>query len=91
MIVTVHEAKSQLSKLIKAVEAGEEVIIARQDKPVVTLRKYDEKPPKVDRSRGAGGLRGHLSEEAVEYLTNNPALDKQIEDDFYAFEREEEK
>ena len=37
MIVNVHEAKTNLSKLIKAVENGEEVIIARDGKAVVQL------------------------------------------------------
>lgn len=46
MIVTIHEAKTQLSKLIAAVEAGEEVIIARRDKPVVRLVKEEEKKGK---------------------------------------------
>ena len=32
--VNVHEAKSQLSRLLAQVEAGEEVIIARNGKPV---------------------------------------------------------
>ena len=34
---TVHEAKTNLSKLIERAERGEEVIIARKDKPVVRL------------------------------------------------------
>ena len=34
---TVHEAKTQLSKLIERAEAGEEVIIARGGKPAVRL------------------------------------------------------
>jgi prevent-host-death family protein len=33
----VHEAKSQLSKLIERVEAGEEIVIARNGHPVATL------------------------------------------------------
>jgi prevent-host-death family protein len=37
MIFTVHQAKTQLSRLIAAAEAGEEVIIARGDVPVVRL------------------------------------------------------
>ncbi len=37
MIVTVHTAKTQLSKLIEAAQAGEEVIISRGDKPVAKL------------------------------------------------------
>jgi prevent-host-death family protein len=36
-IFTVHEAKTNLSKLIERAEAGEEVIIARGDKPVARL------------------------------------------------------
>ena len=35
--VNVHEAKSQLSRLLAQVEAGEEVIIARNGKPVARL------------------------------------------------------
>ena len=37
MLVNVHSAKSQLSKLIAAAEAGEEVVIARNGKPAVRL------------------------------------------------------
>lgn len=36
-IVNVHQAKSQLSKLMEQVEAGEEVVIARAGKPAVRL------------------------------------------------------
>ena len=35
--VTIHAAKTQLSRLIEAALAGEEVIIAKGDKPVVRL------------------------------------------------------
>lgn len=34
---TVHEAKTNLSKLIELAEAGEEVIIARRDTPAVRI------------------------------------------------------
>jgi antitoxin (DNA-binding transcriptional repressor) of toxin-antitoxin stability system len=50
MQVTVHEAKTNLSKLIAAVERGEEVVIARRDKPVVRL--VLEKPVKPKRVLG---------------------------------------
>ena len=36
-IVNMHEAKTTLSQLVTAVEAGEEVILARGGKPVVKL------------------------------------------------------
>jgi prevent-host-death family protein len=37
MQVNVHEAKSQLSRLLELVEEGETVIIARHGKPVAEL------------------------------------------------------
>lgn len=40
-IVKVHQAKSQLSKLLKLAEAGEEVIIANAGKPMARLIPYD--------------------------------------------------
>jgi prevent-host-death family protein len=44
--VNVHEAKTQLSRLIKDVEEGEEVVIARNGKPVAKLVPHveDRKP-----------------------------------------------
>jgi prevent-host-death family protein len=35
--VGMHEAKTQLSKLVERAEAGEEIVIARNGKPVVRL------------------------------------------------------
>lgn len=78
--MTVHEAKTQLSKLIAAVEAGEEVIIARRDKPVVRLVKEEAYKPKLSDGFGVG--RGLISEDAVEYLTNRSDVDEQIAGDF---------
>lgn len=37
MQVNVHEAKSQLSRLLELVEAGETVVIARNGQPVAEL------------------------------------------------------
>ncbi len=37
MLVNMHDAKTRLSKLIAAAEAGDEVVIARQGKPAVKL------------------------------------------------------
>ena len=53
--VNVHEAKAQLSALIARAEAGEEVVIARANKPVVRL--VPVAPQKVQRRVGeARGL-----------------------------------
>jgi prevent-host-death family protein len=38
--VNVHEAKTQLSALLEAVESGESVVIARAGKPVAVLTAY---------------------------------------------------
>ena len=37
VVVNVRQAKAQLSRLLKRVEAGEEVVIARRGKPVARL------------------------------------------------------
>jgi prevent-host-death family protein len=53
--VNIHEAKAQLSALIARAEAGEEIVIARANKPVVRLVPVE--PPKVQRRIGeAKGL-----------------------------------
>ena len=54
MKVTIHAAKTNLSKLIERVHAGEEVVIARGDVPVARLVPIVEQLPK----RQAGTLRG---------------------------------
>jgi prevent-host-death family protein len=43
--VSVHEAKTQLSQLLRRVAAGEEVIISRSGKPVARLVAV-ERPPR---------------------------------------------
>ena len=44
VMVTIHQAKTQLSRLIARVEAGEEIIIARGKNPVVRLAPLTVKP-----------------------------------------------
>ena len=44
--VNVHEAKTTLSELIARAEAGEEVVIARANKPVVRLVPVQSRPAK---------------------------------------------
>ena len=45
--VNVHEAKTQLSKLLRRVSAGEEIIIARSGTPVAKLVPVDQTPKRV--------------------------------------------
>ena len=55
-IANIHEAKSQLSKLIESALAGEEIIIAKAGKPLVKLIPYQEnKTP-----RTPGGWEGKV-------------------------------
>lgn len=46
MQVNIHKAKTHLSELIRLAEAGEEVIIARDDVPVVRLTPVGDTPPR---------------------------------------------
>ena len=46
MEVTVHEAKTHLSRLLACVEAGEEVVIKRGRKPVARLERIGPPPPR---------------------------------------------
>lgn len=54
--VTVHEAKTNLSRLLMRVSAGEEIIIARGDKPVARLVAIGV----VKGKRVPGALKGKL-------------------------------
>ncbi len=54
--VNIHEAKTQLSKLIDLTTSGEEIIIAKHGKPVVRLIPYK---PAVTR-RKPGSLYGKV-------------------------------
>ncbi|HEX3941877.1 MAG TPA: type II toxin-antitoxin system Phd/YefM family antitoxin [Acidobacteriaceae bacterium] len=55
-IVTIHEAKTNLSRLIRAAAAGEEIVISRGSKPVARLIPMGE----VNGKRQPGSLKGML-------------------------------
>ena len=54
--VTIHQAKTNLSRLIEKASAGEEIIIARGSKPVAKLVPVGE----VKGKRRPGALKGKL-------------------------------
>lgn len=56
MTVNVHDAKTQLSRLLLRIDQGEEVIIARAGKPVARLVPYVALPAR----RVAGSARGQV-------------------------------
>ena len=54
--VNIHEAKTQLSRLIAKVEQGEEVVIARAGEPVAKLVRAD----RAKRQRKLGEYAGKI-------------------------------
>jgi len=54
--ITIHKAKTELSRLIEKACRGEEIAIARGKKPVVRLVAIEDK----QRQRKPGALRGKL-------------------------------
>ena len=65
---TIHRAKTNLSQLIAEACAGEDVVIARGDTPVVRLVPISEKSGK----RRPGALKGKL-EVGLEFFQPLPA------------------
>jgi antitoxin (DNA-binding transcriptional repressor) of toxin-antitoxin stability system len=53
-IVNIHEAKTQLSRLVAVVEAGDEVVLARNGKPVARLVRFGGASPE----RRFGAMKG---------------------------------
>ena len=45
--VNIHEAKTHLSRLLEAVERGEEVVIARAGKPIAVVTAYKSPKRKI--------------------------------------------
>ena len=65
--VTIHEAKTHLSRLIREVLAGEDVVIAKGKNPLVRLVAL----PEISKTRELGKARGivkHISEDFDEPL-----------------------
>ena len=73
-------AKTHLSKLIAAVEKGEEITILRRDKPVAELKAIPQK-----KGRQLGGL-AHIKVDLS--IFEDHEIDSQIEHDFYGEDSE---
>lgn len=57
-LINIHEAKTQLSKLLSRVALGEEFTIANRGVPVAKLVPYT--PPEIKEDRVAGRLAGQI-------------------------------
>jgi prevent-host-death family protein len=79
--VNIHEAKTHLSKLLEAVESGEEVIIARSGRPIARLSAVPSEPHR--KKRKPGFAKGLIPDSALAALLD-PALDQRIAELFYA-------
>jgi prevent-host-death family protein len=55
--VTIHEAKTQFSKLVRRAEAGEEIVVRRGREPVVRIMPLEKKRGGV---RGRGSMKGEI-------------------------------
>ena len=73
--VNIHQAKTHLSKLLRRVEAGEDIVIARAGEPVARLTRFtpDDLEP-----RPLGTWRGR-----VEIADDFDELPEEVVDGFY--------
>ena len=51
VVVNIHEAKTHLSRLLKRVVAGEEIVIAKSGHPIARLLPYET--PQAERQPGS--------------------------------------
>jgi prevent-host-death family protein len=64
--VNVHEAKTQLSKLLERAHAGEEIVIAKNGEPYARLVPLEAPKP-----RQPGLLKGRVEDAAIGPLTED--------------------
>ena len=74
-LVNIHQAKTQLSKLLRRVEAGEEIIIGRAGQPIARLTRFI---PEDLTPRPLGAWRGQ-----VEIGDDFDTLPDEVVDAFY--------
>ncbi|MEI6871934.1 MAG: type II toxin-antitoxin system prevent-host-death family antitoxin [Verrucomicrobiota bacterium] len=81
-VVSIHQAKTHLSRLIQRALEGEDIVIAKRDEPLVRLQVIRETPP----ARRFGGLRDVVvamgegfNEELPDFLDYAPKLEKETE------------
>lgn len=72
--VNIHEAKTRLSQLVEAAEAGETVILARAGKPVARLVRLKKAPEGIR----LGVLKGLIPEKLMGDVAR-PLSKKQID------------
>ena len=54
--VNIHEAKTHLSRLLEAVENGEEIVVARAGDPIAALSAYKPLRKRITHPRSLAGM-----------------------------------
>lgn len=85
-----HRAKTELSDLVARAEAGEEIVIARRNKPAVKLvpvEKLDNERIRTSRARAFGSL-AHLRESMknIDWLEPLPEEELRAWEGEYSFD-----
>ncbi len=77
MAYTVHQAKTHLSRLLKEVEAGKEVVVMRGKKPVAKIVPINEAPTSKPPFRYIGAFEGqvHADDSAFDPLTDEELVE----------------
>lgn len=83
IIANIHNAKTNLSKLIEQAEAGEEVVIARNGKPTVRLTLIEPKAVIPRRPDGLPAWMGSMAGQ-IRIADDFDAYDAEIIKDFEA-------
>jgi prevent-host-death family protein len=81
-----HQAKSELSELVSRAEAGEEIFIARRNKPAVKLVPVGSAPKKPRVPGALAHLRGKLPDDL--FLTPLSEDELQAWEGKYSFDGE---
>ena len=68
-VFNVHDAKTNLSRLLERVAQGEEIIIAKSGRPVARLVRMAAEPRKPGRLKGRIRVRADFDEPLPEEIT----------------------
>ncbi len=79
-VVSIADAKTRVSELLARAEAGEEIVIARDDRPVVRLAPVESPPSKAAHPRQPGLAKHWLNDPEWERL-NRLLLEPMNEED----------
>ena len=56
LVINIHEAKTHLSRLLRRVAGGEEIVIAKAGRPLARLVPFEEAPPRRMPGTAAGSV-----------------------------------